>query len=74
SEHAKASGFVPIGRELCIGGKGPLPALTLQLKNGCTMELVGRIDRVDKAESSKGLLLMSVDYKSSDKGLDLAEV
>ena len=44
------------------------------LKNGCTMELVGRIDRVDKAESSKGLLLRIVDYKSSDKGLDLAEV
>ncbi len=38
------------------------------------MELVGRIDRVDKAESSKGLLLRIVDYKSSDKGLDLAEV
>lgn len=74
SEHAKASGFVPIGLELGFGGKGPLPPLTFQLKNGCTMELVGRIDRVDKAESSKGLLLRIVDYKSSDKGLDLAEV
>ncbi|MDJ1631992.1 PD-(D/E)XK nuclease family protein [Bacillus velezensis] len=33
------------------------------------MELVGRIDRVDKAESSKGLPLRIVDYKSSDRGL-----
>ncbi|MCY8115263.1 helicase-exonuclease AddAB subunit AddB [Bacillus spizizenii] len=74
SEHAKASGFVPIGLELGFGGKGPLPPLTFKLKNGCTMELGGRIDRVDKAESSKGLLLRIVDYKSSDKGLDLAEV
>lgn len=48
SEHAKASGFVPIGLELGFGGKGPLPPLTFQLKNGCTMELVGRIDRVDE--------------------------
>nr|MCX3330404.1 PD-(D/E)XK nuclease family protein [Bacillus pacificus] len=56
SEHAKASGFAPVGLELGFGGKGPLPPLTFTLKNGCTMELVGRIDRVDKAESSKGLL------------------
>lgn len=74
SEHAKASGFAPVGLELGFGGKGPLPPLTFTLKNGCTMELVGRIDRVDKAESSKGLLLRIVDYKSSDKGLDLSEV
>ncbi|AHK48629.1 ATP-dependent helicase [Bacillus velezensis TrigoCor1448] len=74
SEHAKASGFVPVGLELGFGGSGPLPPLTFTLKNGCTMELVGRIDRVDKAESSKGLLLRIVDYKSSDRGLDLAEV
>ncbi|MEC1589952.1 helicase-exonuclease AddAB subunit AddB [Bacillus sonorensis] len=74
SEHAKASGFAPVGLELGFGGKGPLPPMRFTLKNGCTMELVGRIDRVDKAESSKGLLLRIVDYKSSDKGLDLAEV
>ncbi|NPC92125.1 helicase-exonuclease AddAB subunit AddB [Bacillus sp. WMMC1349] len=74
SEHAKASGFAPVGLELGFGGNGPLPPMRFTLQNGCTMELVGRIDRVDKAESSKGLLLRIVDYKSSDKGLDLAEV
>ncbi|WP_144462398.1 helicase-exonuclease AddAB subunit AddB [Bacillus pumilus] len=74
SEHAKVSGFSPVGLELGFGGQGPLPPFTFQLKNGCTMELVGRIDRVDKAEGSKGLLLRIVDYKSSEKGLDLAEV
>ncbi|MGE6630907.1 helicase-exonuclease AddAB subunit AddB [Bacillus sp. NPDC077027] len=74
SEHAKISGFSPVGLELGFGGQGPLPPFTFKLKNGCTMELVGRIDRVDKAESSKGLLLRIVDYKSSERGLDLAEV
>ncbi|WP_353856184.1 helicase-exonuclease AddAB subunit AddB [Bacillus sp. Bos-x628] len=74
SEHAKVSAFSPVGLELGFGGQGPLPPITFQLKNGCTMELVGRIDRVDKAEGSKGLLLRIVDYKSSDRGLDLAEV
>jgi ATP-dependent helicase/nuclease subunit B len=74
SEHAKASGFVPVGLELSFGKGGPLPPMKFQLNNGCTMELVGRIDRVDKAESSKGILLRVVDYKSSQKDLNLAEV
>lgn len=74
SEHAKASGFAPIGLELGFGKKGPLPPIQFTLDNGSTMELVGRIDRVDKAESSKGVLLRVVDYKSSSKTLNLAEV
>jgi len=74
SEHAKASGFAPIGLELDFGKNGPLPPIRLELDNGNTMELVGRIDRVDKAEGSKGLLLRVVDYKSSQKSLNLTEV
>ncbi|MGM0921925.1 MAG: helicase-exonuclease AddAB subunit AddB [Bacillota bacterium] len=74
SEHAKASGFAPAGLELGFGKGGPLPPIRFQLDNGCTMELIGRIDRVDKAESSKGVLLRIVDFKSSDKALNLAEV
>ncbi|MCA1030971.1 helicase-exonuclease AddAB subunit AddB [Bacillus timonensis] len=74
SEHAKASGFAPVGLELAFGKNGPLPPIQFTLDNGTTMELVGRIDRVDKAESSKGMLLRIVDYKSSQKALNLTEV
>ncbi|WP_411334607.1 helicase-exonuclease AddAB subunit AddB [Metabacillus indicus] len=74
SEHARASGFAPAGLELGFGKGGPLPPIRFKLENGCTMELVGRIDRVDKAESSKGVLLRIVDFKSSDKTLNLSEV
>jgi ATP-dependent helicase/nuclease subunit B len=74
SEHAKMSGFVPVGLELGFGPSAELPSMQFTLPNGHTMELVGRIDRVDKAESSKGLLLRIVDYKSSDKALNLVEV
>lgn len=38
------------------------------------MEFVGWIDRVDKVESLKGFLLCIVDYKLSDKVLNLVEV
>ncbi|MTH53328.1 helicase-exonuclease AddAB subunit AddB [Bacillus mangrovi] len=74
AEQARASRFVPIGLELGFGKMGPLPPMRFTLDNGYTMELTGRIDRVDSAESSKGLLLRIVDYKSSDRALNLSEV
>ncbi|MGG3624490.1 helicase-exonuclease AddAB subunit AddB [Bacillus gobiensis] len=74
SEHAKASGFAPAGLELDFGKKGPLPPMRFQLKSGQTMELTGRIDRIDQAENNGRLLLRIVDYKSSSRGLDLSEV
>ncbi|KAB2496513.1 helicase-exonuclease AddAB subunit AddB [Priestia endophytica] len=74
SDHAKASGFAPIGLELAFGPKETLPSLPITLPNGTKMELVGRIDRIDKAMSSKGLLLRIIDYKSSDRDIDLVEV
>lgn len=74
SEHAKVSGFAPIGLELGFGKKGTLPPLGFTLKNGTKMELMGRIDRVDKAEDSSGLYLRVLDYKSSEKDLNLTEV
>lgn len=74
SEHAKASGFAPVGLELGFGKGEQLPPMRFTLPNGCTMEVVGRIDRVDKADSSKGILLRIVDYKSSDRSLQLTEV
>lgn len=74
SEHAKASGFAPVGLELGFGRNGQLPAIEFTLKNGTKMELVGRIDRVDIASGSKGSYLRIVDYKSSQKSLNLSEV
>lgn len=75
SEHAKVSGFSPIELELAFGPHGKLPPLTFSLKNGKKMELVGRIDRVDKAvDENKGIFLRVIDYKSSEKDLDLTEV
>ncbi|WP_257349237.1 helicase-exonuclease AddAB subunit AddB [Pseudalkalibacillus decolorationis] len=74
SQQAKASGFSPVGLELGFGMGDQLPPLKYTLQNGATMEVVGRIDRVDAAESSDGLLLRVIDYKSSQKGLNLVEV
>jgi ATP-dependent helicase/nuclease subunit B len=75
SEHAKASGFAPIGLEVGFGPKGMLKPLNFSLKDGRKMELAGRIDRVDAAKGENdNVFLRVVDYKSSEKDVNLVEV
>lgn len=75
SEHAKVSGFSPIGLEVGFGPKGQLKPLHLPLKNGKNMELAGRIDRVDQAKGeNNNVYLRVIDYKSSEKDVNLGEV
>ncbi|MFB9280064.1 helicase-exonuclease AddAB subunit AddB [Cohnella cellulosilytica] len=73
-EHAALSAFKPVGLELSFGPDGLLPALSLPLDDSRWMDIVGKIDRVDAAESSAGLLLRILDYKSSATKLKLDEV
>lgn len=73
-KHAKSSQFVPYKLEMTFGPKGDLPPIQFELKNGMKMQLVGRIDRVDKAENENGVFLRVVDYKSSRRDLDIGEV
>ena len=72
-EHAKSSGFVPVDLEVPfgMGGTGSLPPMEFSLPNGVKMEVVGRIDRVDKAEDENGTFLRIIDYKSRLKSVRL---
>lgn len=72
--HARSGEFVPIGLEVGFGPGEPLPPLEFELAGGRRMEIVGRIDRVDRADSEKGVLLRVIDYKSSDTPLRLADI
>ncbi|NEW05191.1 helicase-exonuclease AddAB subunit AddB [Paenibacillus sp. SYP-B3998] len=73
-EHAKRGQFQPLGLEIDFGPGKELPPLTFELDNGCTMEIIGRIDRVDRADGEQGVLLRVIDYKSSQTSLQLSEV
>ncbi|WP_308638843.1 helicase-exonuclease AddAB subunit AddB [Paenibacillus silvisoli] len=73
-EHARRAQFKPVGLEIGFGPQGPLPPVTIPLSDGKTLEMVGRIDRVDAAQTTDGLLLRVIDYKSSAKQLRLEEV
>lgn len=73
-EHARRGSFEPVGLELDFGPGKDIPPLRVALPGGCTLEVAGRIDRVDAADSGNGLLLRVIDYKSSMKDLKLHEV
>jgi len=73
-EHARRAQFQPVGTEVDFGPVGLMPALVIPLPSGGEMEIIGRIDRVDAAESQDGLLLRVLDYKSSSTQLRLEEV
>jgi len=66
--------FRPIGLELGFGPNEKLPPLRFSLNDGTEMEIVGRIDRVDVAPGTSETLLRVIDYKSSSKRLNMAEV
>ena len=74
-EHAQASRFKPVGLEIAFGGGKTLPTITFSLANGCRVELVGRIDRLDafQGENEKYYLRV-IDYKSGVADLKLSEV
>ncbi|MEJ8547895.1 helicase-exonuclease AddAB subunit AddB [Brevibacillus borstelensis] len=74
SEHAKRSRFAPVGLEVAFGPGGELPGLELSLANGTSIQLIGRIDRVDQSLDSEVPYLRVIDYKSSPKQLLLSDV
>jgi ATP-dependent helicase/nuclease subunit B len=74
AEHARRGLFAPVGLEIAFGPGGKLPPLVLPAGSGRSVEVIGRIDRVDAAETEDGLLLRIIDYKSSAQALRLEDV
>ncbi len=60
--------FTPVGFEQRLGGseKNSLPAVLLNLTDGCTVELHGTVDRVDVFEKDEKLYVRIVDYKTGE--------
>ncbi len=73
-EYARRSRFKPLAAELDFGPNAELPALHVELPAGEKLEIIGRIDRVDAMETTEGMLLLVLDYKSSSTSLVLQRV
>lgn len=74
SAQARVSTFTPVAIEAGFGPKEELPPLEILLRNGKALQLQGRIDRIDATEIDGKKYLRVVDYKSSARDLQLAEV
>lgn len=76
AQHARVSQFKPIAIEASFGPNkdDQLPPLKIPLTNGKKMTLRGRIDRVDSAIIGNKPYIRIIDYKSSQRDLDLNEV
>lgn len=67
------SDFVPMAFELEFGGKGELPAVSIQA-GSTELRISGKVDRVDGWLKDGKLYLRVVDYKTGKKKFDLAEI
>lgn len=62
------------GTEVEFSEKGKYKPIILELNDGKKVEITGKIDRIDTANSDDGRYLRIIDYKSSAKNIDLNEV
>ncbi len=68
------SNFQIQGTEIEFSLKGNYQPIILTLEDGKTIEITGKIDRIDTAIGEEGKYLRIIDYKSSSKNIDLNEV
>lgn len=72
--HIKNSEFDVAGSEINFGVDKEYPALKIELKDGNTLLLNGKIDRLDIAKTEDNKYVRIIDYKSSAKEINLSNV
>ena len=71
----KETEFIPTDFELNIGGENAnIPAYTLELPTGETVNIKGKIDRVDTYTKDGKKYIRIVDYKTGDKSFNLSDI
>ncbi|MCX5780280.1 MAG: PD-(D/E)XK nuclease family protein, partial [Firmicutes bacterium] len=74
TEHLQRGDFEPLLHEVSFGPGCPLPALEIEMGNGETFFLVGRIDRVDLLAAEAATMVKVIDYKSGQQDFKLSDV
>ena len=71
----KASDFEVEGTEVAFDEKkGTYKPIEIKLENGKTVEIVGKIDRIDIAKDENNKYIRIIDYKSSIKDIDYTNI
>ena len=66
--------FVPVNFELSINNDGDILPYLINLDNGGTVKIIGKVDRVDTYSTPDNTFVRIVDYKTGGKTFDLGEV
>lgn len=66
--------FNPAGHEIVFSNSGKYPPINIKLDSGETVELSGRIDRLDEAKEGDGVYLRIIDYKTGNKDFRLSDL
>ncbi len=70
----KNSSFRPIGTEVEFGDNKQYQKISITLDNGKKVNLTGKIDRIDIADTKDGRYIRIIDYKSSNKSIDIPDI
>jgi ATP-dependent helicase/nuclease subunit B len=70
----KYSSFEVFGHEVEFGENAKYKPIKLYTKSGELVEITGKIDRIDVAKLDDGKYVRIIDYKSSEKSVDLNKV
>lgn len=66
--------FVPVNFELNINNDGDIKPYLIELENGGTVKIIGKVDRVDAYETPDNTFIRIIDYKTGGKTFNLGEV
>lgn len=72
--HIASGRFEPAGSEVEFGDNGEISAVIVDLTSGKKLKIHGKIDRIDKCETSDGTYYRVVDYKSGSKTFSLGNI
>lgn len=74
TEHAQRGTFRPVAVEIGFGDQLELPPVAFDIADDCSMEMVGRIDRIDHACEGGEHYLTVLDYKSGQADIKMADI
>ena len=73
-EHIKRGGFEPTDYELSFQNYKHLQSAGIELQDGSSMSLQGKIDRIDTYEDAENLYVKIIDYKSGNTEFDVVDL
>ncbi len=74
TQHIKAGDFVPKKTEFEFSFNKPYKGITINLNDGKTLVITGKVDRIDVCTSDGKQYVEVIDYKSSKKSVNISDI